>query len=106
MRAHTTVTTQCPPPLVAVAHGSRDPRSATTVRALVELVRAGMPHVLVRTAFLDLSDPSLPDLLIELQRKDIGTSWWFRCCSATPITHAWTYRGSWLDSPTDSRTFR
>ncbi len=63
------MTTQCPPPLVAVAHGSRDPRSATTVRALVELVRAGMPHVLVRTAFLDLSDPPLPDLLIELHAE-------------------------------------
>lgn len=54
------------PPLVAVAHGSRDPRSAATVAALTEVVRAADPALDVRTAFLDLSAPRLPDVLTAL----------------------------------------
>jgi len=54
------------PPLVAVAHGSRDPRSAATVSALMERVRAHEPGLDVRTAFLDLSAPRLPDVLAAL----------------------------------------
>lgn len=52
-----------PPPLIAVAHGSRDLRSAATVHALLDLVRAQAPDVDVRAAFLDLSAPRLPDVL-------------------------------------------
>ncbi|HEV7651279.1 MAG TPA: sirohydrochlorin chelatase [Actinophytocola sp.] len=54
------------PPLVAVAHGSRDPRSAAAVAALVDVVRARAPGLDVRTAFLDLSAPRLPDVLAAL----------------------------------------
>ena len=54
------------PPLVAVAHGSRDPRSAATIAALVDVVRAQAPSLDVRTAFLDLSAPRLPDVLAAL----------------------------------------
>jgi sirohydrochlorin ferrochelatase len=54
------------PPLVAVAHGSRDPRSAATVAALVDVVRSRAPGLDVRTAFLDLSAPRLPDVLAAL----------------------------------------
>ncbi|HEY0449082.1 sirohydrochlorin chelatase [Actinophytocola sp.] len=54
------------PPLVVVAHGSRDPRSAATVTALVDVVRAAEPALDVRTAFLDLSAPRLPDVLTAL----------------------------------------
>lgn len=50
-------------PLIAVAHGSRDPRSATTVTALLDVVRALNPAVDVRAAFLDLSAPRLGDVL-------------------------------------------
>jgi sirohydrochlorin ferrochelatase len=51
------------PPLVAVAHGSRDPRSAATAAALMDVVR-GLRHGLdVRLAFLDLSTPRLGDAL-------------------------------------------
>lgn len=53
-------------PLVVVAHGSRDPRSAATVSALVDVVRAVEPALEVRTAFLDLSVPRLPDVLTAL----------------------------------------
>lgn len=51
------------PALVAVAHGSRDPRSAATISALVERVRRQRPELDVRLSFLDLSTPRLPDVL-------------------------------------------
>ncbi len=54
------------PPLVAVAHGSRDPRSAACVAALLDVVRAQQPGLDVRAAFLDLSAPRLPDVLSAL----------------------------------------
>jgi sirohydrochlorin ferrochelatase len=54
------------PPLVAVAHGSRDPRSAATVAALLDVVRAQRPDLDVRAAFLELSAPRLPDVLAAL----------------------------------------
>ncbi|HEV7976683.1 sirohydrochlorin chelatase [Amycolatopsis sp.] len=53
-------------PLVAVAHGSRDPRSAATVRALVAKVAEAAPDVDVRVSFLDLSTPRVPDVLHRL----------------------------------------
>jgi sirohydrochlorin ferrochelatase len=51
------------PALVAVAHGSRDPRSAATVAALVDEVRRQRPGLDVHLSFLDLSAPRLPDVL-------------------------------------------
>lgn len=51
------------PPLVAVAHGSRDPRSAATVRALADVVRAQAPGLSVHESFLDLSSPNVTDVL-------------------------------------------
>ncbi|WP_086843123.1 sirohydrochlorin chelatase [Amycolatopsis kentuckyensis] len=54
------------PPLVAVAHGSRDPRSAETVRALVDVVRAQAPGASVYESFLDLSAPLVTDVLRSL----------------------------------------
>ncbi|HEV7908898.1 MAG TPA: sirohydrochlorin chelatase [Pseudonocardiaceae bacterium] len=50
-------------PLVAVAHGSRDPRSAATVMELLDVVRVLRPGLDVRVAFLDLSAPRLGDVL-------------------------------------------
>lgn len=50
-------------PLVAVAHGSRDPRSAQTIHAMTDVVRALRPELDVRTAFLGLSAPRLSDVL-------------------------------------------
>ncbi|MBP2334248.1 sirohydrochlorin ferrochelatase [Saccharothrix coeruleofusca] len=49
--------------LVAVAHGSRDPRSAATVHELLDVVRALRPALDVRGSFLDLSAPRLGDVL-------------------------------------------
>src|SRR3954462_13287123 len=45
------------PALVALAHGSRDRRSAATVKALVKEVRAMRPDLKVEAAFLELSQP-------------------------------------------------
>ncbi|QYN21585.1 sirohydrochlorin chelatase [Amycolatopsis sp. DSM 110486] len=53
-------------PLVPVAHGSRDPRSAATVRGLVERVRAQAPGIEVYESFLDLSEPRVTDVLRRL----------------------------------------
>lgn len=50
-------------PLIAVAHGSRDPRSAATIHGLLDVVRAMRPELDVRAAFLDLSEPLLGDVL-------------------------------------------
>ena len=55
-------------PLVAVAHGSRDPRAAATVTELLSVVRAraalrGLGGLAVRAAFLDHCAPSLPQVL-------------------------------------------
>jgi len=56
------------PALVAVAHGSRDPRSAATVSALVDQVRWLRPDLDVRLAFLDLCAPRLDAVLDSVPR--------------------------------------
>jgi sirohydrochlorin ferrochelatase len=52
-----------PPALIAVAHGSRDPRSAATVAEVVGAVAAARPELDVRTAFLDLTAPSVEQVV-------------------------------------------
>ena len=59
------------PPLVAVAHGSKDPRAAATVSELLGVVAARAAEasgdaVDVRAAFLDHCAPSLPQALSAL----------------------------------------
>ena len=56
------------PALVALAHGSRDPRSAATIKALVGEVRAMRPDLKVEAAFLDLSKPSFTTVVDRLVR--------------------------------------
>jgi sirohydrochlorin ferrochelatase len=56
------VTAVSSPALVAVAHGSRDPRSAATIRELVAKTGA---HV----SFLDLSEPLVTDVLRSLHAE-------------------------------------
>ncbi|WP_405146602.1 sirohydrochlorin chelatase [Sphaerisporangium sp. NBC_01403] len=51
------------PPLVAVAHGSRDPRASATVEALLDEVRLARPGIPVHAAYLDHSRPSLGEAL-------------------------------------------
>lgn len=54
------------PTLIAVAHGSRDPRFAENARRLVGRVRSLRPDLDVRLAFLELSEPNLGDVLGQL----------------------------------------
>jgi sirohydrochlorin ferrochelatase len=56
------------PALVALAHGSRDPRSAETITALVEEVRAMRPDLRIEPAFLELSKPSFSTVVAKLVR--------------------------------------
>jgi sirohydrochlorin ferrochelatase len=56
------------PALVAVAHGSRDPRSAATISSLVDRVRWLRPDLDVRLAFLDLCAPRLETVLTTVPR--------------------------------------
>jgi sirohydrochlorin ferrochelatase len=56
------------PALVALAHGSRDPRSAETITALVDEVRALRPDLRIEPAFLELSKPSFQTVVNRLVR--------------------------------------
>ncbi|MEW2299453.1 sirohydrochlorin chelatase [Streptomyces sp. NPDC006655] len=55
-----------PPALVLVAHGSRDPRALSTVRALQDRVRALRPGLPVHLGHIELNAPLLPDTLAAL----------------------------------------
>ncbi|MEU2711646.1 sirohydrochlorin chelatase [Streptomyces sp. NPDC007205] len=57
------------PVLVVVAHGSRDPRHAATVHALVERVRSLRPGLRVETGFLDFNVPSVQGVLESLAEE-------------------------------------
>ncbi|MGD0243063.1 MAG: sirohydrochlorin chelatase [Streptosporangiaceae bacterium] len=57
--------------LVAVAHGSKDPRASATVTELAAVARERSPGLDLRTAFLGHAPPSLPQVLstIEADRE-------------------------------------
>ncbi len=57
------------PALIALAHGSRDPRSAKTITALVDEVRAMRPDLTIEKAFLDLSRPGFDTVVDRLVKK-------------------------------------
>lgn len=54
------------PTLLAVSHGTADPRGQAVVRRLVEAVRGRLTQVDVVQAFVDVEEPSLPDVLARL----------------------------------------
>lgn len=54
------------PALIALAHGSRDPRSAQTITALVDEVKAMRPDLRIEAAFLELSAPSFDSVVDRL----------------------------------------
>ncbi|WP_175411115.1 sirohydrochlorin chelatase [Streptomyces sp. TRM64462] len=56
-----------PPALVAVAHGSRDPRALPTVSALLDQVRDLRPGLPVRLGHIELNEPLLTDTLSGLR---------------------------------------
>jgi sirohydrochlorin ferrochelatase len=59
------------PVLLVIAHGSRDPRHAATVHALVRRVRARRPGLRVETGFLDFNIPSVPAVLESLAAEGV-----------------------------------
>ncbi|MEU2978057.1 sirohydrochlorin chelatase [Streptomyces hirsutus] len=61
-----------PPALVVVAHGSRDPRAPSTVRALLERVRALRPGLPVHLGHIELNEPFLTDTLAGLHARGTG----------------------------------
>jgi sirohydrochlorin ferrochelatase len=56
------------PALIALAHGSRDPRSSATIEELVAEVRRMRPDLRVETAFLELSRPNFGKVVDKLVR--------------------------------------
>ena len=54
------------PTLVAVSHGTSDPRGQGAVRRLVEAVQDRLPYVAVRQAFVDVETPDLPSVLADI----------------------------------------
>ncbi|MFD3533611.1 sirohydrochlorin chelatase [Streptomyces sp. NPDC058664] len=59
------------PSLLVIAHGSRDPRHAATVQALVRRAGAQRPGLRVETAFLDFNLPSVTGVLDRLASDGI-----------------------------------
>ncbi|MFC3521773.1 sirohydrochlorin chelatase [Streptomonospora nanhaiensis] len=59
-------------PLVAVAHGSADPRSAEAVEAVFARVRRLRPGLDVRVAYLDHTEPGAEDALRALAAEGAG----------------------------------
>jgi sirohydrochlorin ferrochelatase len=59
------------PVLLVIAHGSRDPRHARTVHALVERVRSMRPGLRVETGFLDFNVPSVHGVLQSLDGEGV-----------------------------------
>ena len=51
------------PPLVAVAHGSREPAAAEATRSLLAAVRRARPELVVLEAYLDHESPRLSELV-------------------------------------------
>ncbi|WP_283132777.1 sirohydrochlorin chelatase [Rhizohabitans arisaemae] len=57
-------------PLIAVAHGSRDPRAAATVEALMARVRLARPGLTVRAAYLDHASPTLAEAMASVRARE------------------------------------
>ncbi|WP_424211223.1 sirohydrochlorin chelatase [Streptomyces sp. BI20] len=68
----TTPAREAGPVLLVVAHGSRDPRHAETVRALVARVRGQRPGQRVETSFLDFDAPDPATVLERLAAEGAG----------------------------------
>lgn len=56
------------PALIALAHGSRDPRSASAIKSLVDQVRRQQPDLRIQSAFLDHNKPDLATVTRKLVR--------------------------------------
>jgi sirohydrochlorin ferrochelatase len=54
------------PTLVAVSHGTSDPRGQGAIKRLVDAVQDRLPYVVVRQAFVDVEAPDLPTVLTDV----------------------------------------
>ena len=54
------------PPLVLVAHGSRDEAAHACVGEIVDAVRAALPGVCVRSGYVDVRGPTVADAVAGL----------------------------------------
>jgi sirohydrochlorin ferrochelatase len=54
------------PALITLAHGSRDPRSSATIKALVAETRTMRPDLRIEPAFLELAKPDFPRVVERL----------------------------------------
>jgi sirohydrochlorin ferrochelatase len=54
------------PALITLAHGSRDPRSAATIKDLVTRTRELRPDLRIEPAFLELAKPNFPHVVARL----------------------------------------
>ena len=59
------------PALIALAHGSRDPRSAATIAELVDQTRALRPDLRIQPAFLELAKPGFASVVDRLVRSGV-----------------------------------
>ncbi len=57
------------PPLVGLAHGSRDPRAARMIDEVMAAVRALRPGLTATAAFLDLAAPDLTSAVRDLRER-------------------------------------
>ncbi|MEJ7707068.1 MAG: CbiX/SirB N-terminal domain-containing protein [Nocardioidaceae bacterium] len=57
------------PALIALAHGSRDPRSARTVRDIVAITKRLRPDLTIEVAFLDHVRPDIDTVVERLVAK-------------------------------------
>ena len=55
------------PPLIGLAHGSRDPRAAVMIDEVMRAVQALRPGLLAAPAFLDLSEPDLTTAVMRMR---------------------------------------
>ena len=68
------------PALVVLAHGSRDPRSARTVREIVAATKALRPDLKIEAAFLDHYAPTSTPSSTGWSPAATPRSSWSRCC--------------------------
>ena len=59
------------PALIALAHGSRDPRSKATIEELIAQVRHLRPDLIIETAYLDHAKPGFDTVVDRLRRRGV-----------------------------------
>ena len=57
--------------ILLVSHGSRSPRPAEEKAALADKLRVRFPHVEIRTAYLELAEPSVTQSLLHMEEDRI-----------------------------------